>query len=78
MNVYFQVNQEFDDFVENNDQYTTTVYNDEFHQYDDVIDTMCSVLECDQNTAIGLTTLIDRKGRCIIKCSGHDTCQKVC
>ena len=64
--------------MESTDDYTTTIYNDEVHQYDEVIDTIRLVLDCDMNTAIGLTTLIDRKGRCVIKCSGHDSCQKVC
>ena len=64
--------------MESTDDYTTTIYNDEVHQYDEVIDTIRLVLDCDMNTAIGLTTLIDRKGRCVIKCSGHDRCQKVC
>ena len=64
--------------MESTDDYTTTIYNDEVHQYDEVIDTIRLVLDCDMSTAIGLTTLIDRKGRCVIKCSGHDRCQKVC
>ena len=84
-----------------NDDYCTVIYNDEFHRFDDVIDTIPRAVDCDRNTAIGqlrkyyyalkniwpvflllllftgLTTLVDRNGRCIVKCAGFATCQEV-
>ena len=36
-----------------NDDYCTVIYNDEFHRFDDVIDTIPRAVDCDRNTAIG-------------------------
>ena len=81
---YFQVPTEMNDQPLNdfnlgcvNDDYCTVIYNDEFHRFDDVIDTIPRAVDCDRNTAIGLTTLVDRNGRCIVKCSGFANCQDV-
>ena len=63
--------------MESNDDYATVIYNDEYHRIDEVIDTIRTVLECERSPAIGLTTLIDRSGRCIVKCSGYQNCLEV-
>ena len=64
--------------MESSDDYATVIYNDEFHRVDEVIDTLRTVLECERSPAIGLTTLIDRNSRCVVKCCGYATCQEVC
>ena len=51
-------------------QYVTVIYNDEYHRFEDVIDTIPRSIDCERHVAIGLTTLIDRIGRVVVKCSG--------
>ena len=66
------------DFMnESNDDYVTVIYNDEYHRFEEVIDTIRNVLEYERSPAKGLTTLIDRNGRCIVKCSGYQACQEI-
>ena len=60
-----------------NDDYVTVIYNDEYHRFEDVIETIPRSIDCERQTAIGLTTLIDRIGRVIVKCSGFQVCQEV-
>ena len=76
--IYFQVNQDLADFMETNDNYATVIYNSERHKTDEFIRTITIVLECERTPAIGMTTLIDRSGRCIVKCSDFSSCQEVC
>lgn len=60
-----------------NDRYATVVYNDEIHTFDEVIQSLPRAVECDRNTAIGFATLIDREGRCVVKCAGYNACNEV-
>lgn len=70
--------EELSDFgMESNDDYVTVIYNDEYHRFEEVMTTLRTVLECERTPAIGLTTMIDRNGRCIVKCSGFQNCQEV-
>ena len=64
--------------METNDNYATVIYNSERHKTDEFIRTITIVLECERTPAIGMTTLIDRYGRCIVKCSDFSSCQEVC
>ncbi|XP_059082624.1 E3 ubiquitin-protein ligase UBR2-like isoform X2 [Tigriopus californicus] len=59
------------------DSYSTIIFNDEEHTFDDVIATLTRAIECDRNAAKGLATLIDREGRCLVKCSGFQNCNDV-
>ena len=70
--------QELGDFtLGSNDDYVTVIYNDEFHRFDDVIETIPRSIDCERQVAIGLTTLIDRIGRVVVKCSGFQVCEDV-
>lgn len=43
-----------DDFgLESNDDYVTVIYNDEYHRFEEVMDTLRMVLECERTPAIG-------------------------
>ena len=64
--------------METSDNYATVIYNSERHKTDEFIRTITIVLECERTPAIGMTTLIDRSGRCIVKCSDFSSCQEVC
>ncbi len=39
---------------DSNDDYVTTIYNDEIHKFEDVIETIRTVLEYDRSPAIGM------------------------
>ena len=70
--------QELGDFtLGSNDDYVTVIYNDEFHRFEDVIETIPRSIDCEKQVAIGLTTLIDRIGRVVVKCSGFQVCEDV-
>ena len=60
-----------------NENYATVVFNDEVHTFDEVITVLPRAVDCDSNTAGGFATLIDREGRCLIKCGGFNRCQEV-
>ena len=60
-----------------NDNYATVVFNDEVHTFDEVIGALPRAADVSQELAIGFATLIDREGRCIIKCNGFNKCQDV-
>lgn len=57
------------------DTYTTMVFNDEVHTYDQVIQTLNRAISCSQREAIDFATAIDREGRSIVKCSQFKTCE---
>ena len=46
------------------------IYNDEVHTFDDVITTIMRAADCSREDAIGFATLIDREGRCVVRCAG--------
>ena len=50
--------------------YCTVIYNDEGHTFDDVITTIIRAADCSREDAIGFATLIDREGRCVVRCAG--------
>ena len=50
--------------------YCTIIYNDEVHTFEDVIKTIVRAADCSREEAIGFATLIDREGRCIVRCGG--------
>jgi len=60
-----------------NDVYAAVVYNDEVHTFDEVIGTLPRAADCQKEKAIGFATLIDREGRCLVKCSGFTACTEV-
>ena len=53
-----------------NQLYCTVIYNDEVHTFDDVITTIIRAADCSREDAIGFATLIDREGRCVVRCAG--------
>ena len=66
-----------DQRINGNDSYATVVFNDEIHNFDEVIGLLPRAVDCDRNMAKGLAHLIDREGRCLVKCCGFNTCQEV-
>ena len=46
------------------------LYNDEVHTFDDVITTIIRAADCSREDAIDFATLIDREGRCVVRCAG--------
>jgi len=67
-----------DDLLEVEDMYVTVLYNDEVHTFDEVITTLQRAVEnCDRNLAINFVSLIDREGRCLVKCSPFQQCNEV-
>lgn len=57
-----------------NDTYTTMLFNDEIHTYEQVIQTLHRAIECGQKEAIEFATAIDREGRSVVRCSQFKTC----
>jgi len=67
-----------DDLLEVEDLYATVLYNDEVHTFEEVITTLQRAVEnCDRNLAISFVSLIDREGRCLVKCSPYQQCNEV-
>ena len=53
------------------------MYNNEFHSFVECIQTLIKAAEFDRNVAVNCATLVDREGRCLIKCAGFQTCSEV-
>jgi len=67
-----------DDLLEVEDLYATVLYNDEVHTFEEVITTLTRAVEnCDRNLAISFVSLIDREGRCLVKCGPYQQCNEV-
>ncbi|XP_058811002.1 E3 ubiquitin-protein ligase UBR1 isoform X2 [Topomyia yanbarensis] len=63
--------------IDEEDVYCTILYNDETHTFDQVIQTLTSIVKCTQKEAIEYVTSIDREGRAIVKCAPFETCKKL-
>ena len=60
-----------------NCQFFSVVFNDEIHTFDEVIDNLPRAADVDKETAMGFATLIDREGRCLVRCAGFAACSEV-
>uniref|UniRef100_A0A646QGC2 E3 ubiquitin-protein ligase n=1 Tax=Hemiscolopendra marginata TaxID=943146 RepID=A0A646QGC2_9MYRI len=56
------------------DSFTTMLFNDEVHTYEQVIQTLHRAIECTQKEAIDYATAIDREGRSIVRCAQFKSC----
>lgn len=59
------------------DVYCTLLYNDETHTFDQVINTLTSIVKCEQKEAVEYVTSIDRDGRSVVKCATFNACMKL-
>uniref|UniRef100_A0A182N0G2 E3 ubiquitin-protein ligase n=1 Tax=Anopheles dirus TaxID=7168 RepID=A0A182N0G2_9DIPT len=55
----------------------TILYNDETHTFDQVIQTLTSIVKCPHKMAIEYVTSIDREGRAVVKCASFAVCKKL-
>lgn len=62
---------------EDEDVYCTILYNDETHTFEQVIQTLTSIVKCTQKEAIEYVTSIDREGRAVVKCATFEVCRKL-
>ncbi|KAI5739939.1 hypothetical protein M8J77_025327 [Diaphorina citri] len=62
-------------YSHNSDNFCTVLYNDEFHTFEQVINTLVRSLKCSQKDAIEFVTNIDREGRAAVKCSNFSHCE---
>ncbi|XP_055625385.1 E3 ubiquitin-protein ligase UBR1 [Toxorhynchites rutilus septentrionalis] len=65
------------DEIEDEDIYCTLLYNDETHTFEQVIQTLTSIVKCTQKEAIEYVTSIDREGRAVVKCASFEVCKKL-
>lgn len=63
--------------VDDEDIYCTILYNDETHTFDQVIQTLTSIVKCTQKEAIECVTSIDREGRAVVKSAPFEVCKKL-
>lgn len=56
--------------------YSTIFFNDETHTFDQVIECLRRAVDCTQREAVDYATIIDRVGRCIVKCGDFQTCYR--
>lgn len=63
--------------IEDEDVYCTILYNDETHTFEQVIQTLTSIVKCTQKEAIEYVTSIDREGRAVVKCASFEICKKL-
>lgn len=63
--------------VDDEDIYCTILYNDETHTFEQVIQTLTSIVKCTQKEAIEYVTSIDREGRAVVKCAPFEMCKKL-
>jgi E3 ubiquitin-protein ligase UBR2 len=66
-----------DELLDVEDMYATVLYNDEVHTFDEVIPTLQRTLDIDKNKAVGFASLIDREGRCVVKCGQYQGCAEI-
>ncbi|CAG9802220.1 unnamed protein product [Chironomus riparius] len=59
------------------DMFCTLLYNDETHTFDQVINTLTSIVKCEQKEAVEYVTSIDRDGRSVVKCATFNACMKL-
>ncbi|CAG0883513.1 unnamed protein product [Cyprideis torosa] len=57
--------------------YVTVIYNDESHTYDQVIHALSRALTCSRKDAREFATIVDRDGRCVLKCGNFKVCEDV-
>lgn len=62
-------------YSDHSDNFCTVLYNDEFHTFEQVINTLVRSLKCTQKDAIEFVTNIDREGRAAVKCSNFSICE---
>lgn len=62
---------------EDEDVHCTILYNDETHTFEQVIQTLTSIVKCTQKEAIEYVTSIDREGRAVVKCASFEICKKL-
>ncbi|XP_053678473.1 E3 ubiquitin-protein ligase UBR1 [Anopheles nili] len=55
----------------------TILYNDETHTFEQVIQTLTSIVKCHHKTAIEYVTSIDREGRAVVKFASFEVCKKL-
>lgn len=63
--------------ADDEDIYCTILYNDETHTFEQVIQTLTSIVKCTQKEAIEYVTSIDREGRAVVKCAPFEMCKKL-
>jgi len=66
-----------EEMLEVEDLYATFLYNDEVHTFEEVIHTLTKSVDCDRNQAVSFVSLIDREGRCLVKCGLFQKCNEV-
>lgn len=59
------------------DLFCTILYNDEVHTFDQVINTLTSIVKCNHKEAIDYVTAIDRDGRAVVKCGPLAICSQM-
>uniref|UniRef100_A0A2M4A3M0 E3 ubiquitin-protein ligase n=2 Tax=Anopheles triannulatus TaxID=58253 RepID=A0A2M4A3M0_9DIPT len=63
--------------VDEENSHCTILYNDETHTFEQVIQTLTSIVKCSQKDAVAYVTSIDRDGRAVVKCAPFDVCCKL-
>ena len=58
-------------------RYVTVIYNDEVHNYDEVIAQFKQLLKRSHSEASAYATSIDREGRMLIRAAGKAECQEL-
>lgn len=56
--------------------FVTMLFNDESHSYDDVIVSLSKAIECDEEKAMFLASVVDREGRSSIRAGTKEICDK--
>uniref|UniRef100_A0A182PI15 E3 ubiquitin-protein ligase n=1 Tax=Anopheles epiroticus TaxID=199890 RepID=A0A182PI15_9DIPT len=65
------------DLEDDENTHCTILYNDETHTFEQVIQTLTSIVKCEHKTAIEYVTSIDREGRAVVKCASFEVCKKL-
>lgn len=56
--------------------YQTMLFNDESHTYDQVIKALTKAIDCDEERAMFLATVVDREGRTSVRSGGKEECDR--
>ena len=59
--------------VETNDTYRLMLYNDDYHTFDYVIDSLIAICKQTPEQAEQCTVLVHYKGKCVVKNGSYDT-----
>lgn len=59
--------------VETNDAYRLMLYNDDYHTFDYVIDSLIKICKQTPEQAEQCTVLVHYKGKCVVKSGSYDT-----